>query len=260
MRRRNILGVQIDDCDEQGAFDTMLAFLNEQPGRLHHVCTVNPEFVMEARSNPGFNRVLAQADLRTPDGIGIILAGKLLRKPFRGRATGVALVNKLAEASAGDGYALYLLGAAPGVAEEAASVLRARYPGVNVAGTFAGSPGEAGWPEISERLQAAKPDALLVAYGAPRQDMWIAAHREEFPGSIKLAMGVGGVFDYLSGKVQLAPLWIRRIGMEWLFRLVMQPWRWRRILRVLLFGLLVVWAAITGSGAIDRRSGITRDL
>lgn len=239
MYRRNILGVLIDDCDEEQAAAKMADFLAETPSDLHHVCTVNPEFVMEARSNPAFRRVLSGADLCTPDGVGIILAGKLLRRPFKGRATGVALVNRLAELSAKKGYSLYLLGAAPGVAEEAAAVLQEKYPGVTVAGTFAGSPNDADWPEISGRLEATKPDVLLVAYGAPKQDLWIATHRGEMPESIKLAMGVGGVFDYLSGRVLLAPPLIRRIGLEWLFRLAMQPWRWRRILRVFRFALLV---------------------
>jgi N-acetylglucosaminyldiphosphoundecaprenol N-acetyl-beta-D-mannosaminyltransferase len=241
LRRHKILGVWIDDCDEESAAEVVGAFLREQPARPRHVCTVNPEFVMEARSNPTFKRVLRQADLCTPDGAGIILAGKLLRRPFKGRATGVGLVNRLGALSAREGYSLYLLGAAPGVAEKAAATLQARYPGARIAGTFAGSPGEDDWPGIRERLWATRPDALLVAYGAPKQELWIAAHRDELPDSVKVAMGVGGVFDYLSGKVRLAPAWVRRIGLEWLFRLAMQPWRWRRIARVMGFGLLVLF-------------------
>ena len=118
-----ILGVGIDNCDEAGAVEAIEAFLRERPARLHQACTVNPEFVMEARRNPAFRRLLNAADLATPDGAGIIAAGKLLRRPFKGRATGVALVGHLASISAREGYALFLLGAAPGVAGEAASVL-----------------------------------------------------------------------------------------------------------------------------------------
>ena len=119
-----------------------------------------------------------------------------------------------------------------------------RYPGVKIAGTYAGSPREEDWPDILERLQAARPDILLVAYGAPRQDLWIDAHKGELPDSIKLAMGVGGVFDYLSGRAPLAPPFARRVGLEWLYRLVTQPWRWRRILRVFAFGALVLRQAM----------------
>jgi N-acetylglucosaminyldiphosphoundecaprenol N-acetyl-beta-D-mannosaminyltransferase len=244
VRRRNILGVLIDDCDEACAARMLSAFLREQPARLHQVCTVNPEFVMEARANPAFRDVLRNADLRTPDGAGIILAGKLLRRPFRGRATGVSMVDRLGAISAQEGYSLYLLGAAPGVAEAAAAVLQKRHPGARIVGTFAGSPAGDDWPAIRERLWATRPDVLLVAYGAPKQDLWIAAHRDDLPPGVKVAMGVGGVFDYLSGRVRLAPAWIRRIGLEWLFRLAMQPWRWRRILRVLAFAVLVIWTRI----------------
>ena len=257
MRQRNILGVQIDDCDEESAAFMLAAFLREGPARLHHVCTVNPEFVMEARANPAFRDVLRSADLRTPDGVGIILAGKLLRRPFKGRATGVGLVYHLGALSAREGYSLYLLGAAPGVAEEAAAVLQKRYPGARVAGTFAGSPSVADWPAIRERLWATRPDVLLVAYGAPKQDLWIAAHRDDLPPDVRLAMGVGGVFDYLSGRVRLAPALVRRIGLEWLFRLVVQPWRWRRILRVLAFALLVVLSGIRDQGSGSRKKNQT---
>lgn len=240
MRRRNIIGVWIDDCDEDAAARTVAGFLREEPVRVHHVCTVNPEFVMEARSNRAFRAVLERADLCTPDGVGIILAGRLLGRPFKGRATGVGLVDRLAALSAQEGHSLFLLGAAEGVAEEAAAALQARHNGAVVAGTYAGSPREADWPEMRERLWAAQPDVLLVAYGAPGQDLWIDAHRDDFPPGLKVAMGVGGVFDYLSGRVQLAPAPMRKLGLEWLFRLVMQPWRWRRILRVFGFALLVI--------------------
>jgi N-acetylglucosaminyldiphosphoundecaprenol N-acetyl-beta-D-mannosaminyltransferase len=222
------------------------AFLRETPCRLHQVCTVNPEFVMESRRDRAFRRLLNSVDLATPDGAGIIAAGLLLGRPFRGRATGVALVHHLAAISAREGYSLFLLGAAPGVAVEAAQVLAERYPGVVIAGTYAGSPRDEDWPAIVDRLEASQPDILLVAYGAPRQDLWIDAHRHELPGSIKLAMGVGGVFDYLSGRAPLAPPVVRRVGLEWLYRLITQPWRWRRILRVFAFGALVVRQAIVG--------------
>jgi N-acetylglucosaminyldiphosphoundecaprenol N-acetyl-beta-D-mannosaminyltransferase len=244
LRRIDILGVGVHDCDEECAARAVAAFLRAEPPRLHQVCTVNPEFVMEARRNPAFRRLLNSADLATPDGAGIIAAGKLLRRPFAGRATGVALVERLAAMSAQNGWLLFLLGAAPGVADEAARVLARRHPGMRIAGTYPGSPRPEDWHEIKRLLDGARPDVLLVAYGAPRQDLWIAEHRGEMPGSIRVAMGVGGVFDYLSGRVKLAPAPVRRMGMEWLYRLATQPWRWRRILRVFAFGGLVLRAAV----------------
>lgn len=232
------------DCDEHCAVKVIESFLEERPARLHQVCTVNPEFVMEARRNPEFRGLLNSADLATPDGAGIIAAARLLGTPVKGRATGVAIVERLAQLSAEKGHRLFMLGAAPGVAEEAAQVLSRRYAAVRIAGTYAGSPEQRDLPDILDRLAAAQPDILLVAYGAPRQDLWIRANRDALPSSVRVAMGVGGVFDYLSGRVPLAPPLLRRIGLEWLYRLARQPWRWRRILRVFWFAALVLREAV----------------
>lgn len=251
MRRVNILGVRIHDCDEEDAVRAIEGFLfdgsnGKQPAQssAKQVCTVNPEFVMEARGDPAFRDLLNRADLATPDGVGIVLAARLLGRPLRGRATGVALVGRIAELAAREGYSLFLLGAQSGVAEEAAGVLQGRYPGLRVVGTYAGSPRDEDFGEIKQRLDAAQPDVLLVAYGAPKQDLWIRSHLRELPSSVRVAMGVGGVFDYVSGRVPLAPSFLRRVGLEWLYRLARQPWRWRRIVRVLAFGVLAVRAAI----------------
>ena len=241
--RVDILGVGVHNCDERGAVAAIEGFLRERPARLHQVCTVNPEFVMEARHNRPFRELLNRVDLATPDGVGIVAAARLLGKPVRGRATGVQLVEHIARISARDGYSLFLLGAQPGVADAAAEVLKQRHGDVLIAGTFPGSPRDEDWPEISARLEQASPDVLLVAYGAPKQDLWIDRHSRELPSSVKVAMGVGGVYDYLSGKAPLAPLFMRRMGLEWLYRLVTQPWRWRRILWVFVFGALV-WVEV----------------
>lgn len=252
MDRVDILGVRVHNCDEEQAVEAILSFLREDKPRLHQVCTVNPEFVMEARRNTAFRDLLNSVELATPDGAGIVAAARLLGTPVRGRATGVALVGHLAALSARHGYSLFLLGAQPGVADAAAEVLKRRYSGLKLAGTYPGSPADADWPEISARIRQTQPDVLLVAYGAPRQDLWIHRHRDEMPASVKVAMGVGGVYDYLSGKAPLAPALIRRIGLEWLYRLVTQPWRWRRILRVFAFAGLV-WVEV-----IRRKVGAAR--
>jgi N-acetylglucosaminyldiphosphoundecaprenol N-acetyl-beta-D-mannosaminyltransferase len=153
--------------------------------------------------------------------------------------------------SAKHGYRLFLLGAGPGVADDAAKELALRYPGVRVVGTYSGSPDDAHFEEIRTRLEQAQPQILLVAYGAPRQDMWIAQHGGGLPSSVRVAMGVGGVFDYLSGRVPLAPGIMRRAGLEWLYRVYKQPWRWKRILKVFQFGIIVV---LTASVRVFRRN------
>src|SRR5438874_2214636 len=163
LRRVDILGVGVHDCDQEEAVRAIEGFLREEPPRLRQVATVNPEFVMEARRNPAFRGVLNEADLATPDGVGILLAARLLGAPLRGRATGVALVDRLAGLSARQGYKLYFLGAGPGVAEEAATEMARRHPGVRIAGTYPGSPRDSDWPAILKGIEAAQPNVLLVA-------------------------------------------------------------------------------------------------
>lgn len=225
-RRVAILGVAIDDLTEDEA--VALADAMIRSGRPHQICTVNPEFVIEARRNPAFAAVLAGADLRTPDGYGLLLAARYLGTPLRGRVTGVELTAGLAALAAERGYRIFLLGAVPGVAEAAAAVLAARHPGMVVAGCFAGSPDPRHEPFLRQLIGAARPDILLVAYGHPRQDLWIARNQPFL--RVPVAIGVGGVFDYLAGRVPRAPAWLRRLGLEWLYRLVRQPGRLPRII------------------------------
>ncbi len=224
-----------------------------QEGGVHQVATVNPEFVMRARRDDAFRQALAQADLAVPDGVGLIWAGLLLGRRFRGRVPGVELTHRLAALAADRGYALYLLGAAPGVAEEAAACLRKDHPGLRIAGTYAGSPDPADEEQIVARIRAAAPQILLVAYGAPQQDLWL---RRNLPRLfVPVGMGVGGTLDYIAGRVPRAPAWMRRIGLEWSYRLIRQPWRWRRMLALPTFAGLVLCQAARRSLAQWRGDG-----
>ncbi|GAB4434207.1 MAG: WecB/TagA/CpsF family glycosyltransferase [Chloroflexi bacterium OHK40] len=225
-RSVQILGVRVDDVIEDEA--VILADEMIRAGGAHQICTVNPEFVMEARRNPAFAGVLARADLCTPDGVGLLLASRYLGAPLRGRVTGVELSRRLAALARARGYRLFLLGAAPGVAEAAAATLQAAYPGLLVVGTFAGSPQPRHEPFLRQLISAARPDILLVAFGHPRQELWIARNQPYL--EVPVAMGVGGALDYLSGRVPRSPRWMRRLGLEWLYRLLRQPARLPRII------------------------------
>ncbi len=205
---------------------------------VRQVCTVNPEFIIEARRRPVFRRVLAAADLCTPDGVGVLWAARRAGVRLDERVTGSDAIYRLSERAAEQGWRVFFLGAATGIAARAAAELARLYPGLRVAGTFAGSPADADWPQIRQRLAAARADLLFVAYGHPRQDIWIHQHRRELP--VAAAMGVGGAFDFVAGITPRAPLWMQRLGLEWLFRLVRQPWRWRRMTTLPLFALLVL--------------------
>jgi N-acetylglucosaminyldiphosphoundecaprenol N-acetyl-beta-D-mannosaminyltransferase len=232
-----LLDVRIDDVSMDEAIAHIAAFVRS--GNAHHVVTVNPEFVMTAQQHALFLQTLQQADLAVPDGIGLNIAARWTGQTLRNRVPGIELCERLAALSATTGVRLYLLGAAPGVAEAAAATLERRFPGVVIAGCFAGTPRPEDEPEIHARIQAAQPDVLLVAYGSPMQDLWIARNQPDL--KVPVAIGVGGAFDYISGRVIRAPRWLRRLGLEWLFRLIRQPWRWKRIWTAVVRFPLAVW-------------------
>jgi N-acetylglucosaminyldiphosphoundecaprenol N-acetyl-beta-D-mannosaminyltransferase len=236
-----ILGIPIHDVTLDEAVEQAAAWVKE--GRAHQMATVNPEFVMAARRDPAFRAVLEGADLCLPDGVGITLAARYLGRPLRERVAGVDLVEALAARAAQDGWRVFFLGAAPGVADRAASLLAARYPGLTVAGTHAGSPRREEEDDIVRRVREARADVLLVAYGAPAQDLWLA--RNLARTGAKVGVGVGGAFDYIAGVVPRAPRWMRRVGLEWLYRLIRQPWRWRRQRVLPLYALLVLLSKVT---------------
>ena len=203
------------------------------------ICTSNPEFLMTARRDREFFEVLNRADLVVPDGVGLLMAARWLGARLPERVAGSDLIYRIAERAAQRGWGIYFLGAGEGVAARTAAKLRAIYPELRVAGTFAGSPKIEDEDAIVARVRAARPDILLVAYGAPQQDKWIARNRERL--GVPVGIGVGGSFDFVAEEARRAPVWIRRLGLEWLHRVRRQPWRARRILTaVVLFPLAVL--------------------
>lgn len=244
MQRLNILDVAIDRVDFALTLDLIDAWVMQRRAAntalpaCRQICTVNPEFIVDARRDPAFAAVLARADLCVPDGAGVLWAARRAGQPLRERVTGSDGIYRICARAAARGWRIFLLGAAPGVAEHAAAVLTGRYPGLTVAGAYAGSPADAEWPAIHARLDAAAPDILFVAYGHPRQDFWIAQHRAALPAAV--AIGVGGAFDFVAGVARRAPLWMQRLNLEWLHRLITQPWRWRRMLKLPVFAGLVL--------------------
>lgn len=239
IQRLNILGVEIDRVDFALTLDLIDAWVMQRraarvaPPACRQICTVNPEFIVDAQRDPDFAAVLAHADLCVPDGAGVLWAARRVGQPLRERVTGSDGIYRICERAAVRGWRVFLLGAAPGVAEQAAAVLAGHYPGLTVAGCHAGSPADADWPGIHARLVAAAPDILFVAYGHPRQDFWIARRRAEQPAAV--AIGVGGAFDFVAGVASRAPRWMQQRNLEWLHRLITQPWRWRRMLKLPVF-------------------------
>ena len=232
--RLNILDIPIDVLTRKSTLLKIEEFLRSA-GQFH-VMTPNPEMLVEARNNPEFKKVLQESDLNIPDGTGLVFfIRKIIKESDRGsriadrieRVTGTDIMQDICARTS---ERVFLLGAATGIAEEASKRLKERNPSLQIVGTYAGSPKEEDENIILEKINSCSPTLLFVAYGAPAQDMWISRNLEKLP-SVKIAMGIGGAFDFISGKRKRAPKWIQKLGLEWLFRLMLEPRRIKRIWR-----------------------------
>jgi N-acetylglucosaminyldiphosphoundecaprenol N-acetyl-beta-D-mannosaminyltransferase len=219
-----ILGIPVHDVTIEETLALIDQFVREQTP--HQLCTVNPEFIMTAQSDVEFKQILQHSALNLPDGIGVVWAAKRLGHPLRERVAGSDLVELMADRAQTTGWRIFLLGAAEGVAERAANILRERYPQTHIVAAYAGSPRSEDEADIAARIRSSKADVLLVAYGAPKQDKWIARNIEQT--GVVVAMGIGGSLDFIVGTQKRAPQWMQRLGLEWLYRLVREPRRWRR--------------------------------
>lgn len=236
-RRVHILGARVDDVTWDEALAYIACFV--AAGQPHQVMTPNPEFVMRTRRDPTFRSLLDRVDLAPADGVGLKWAAHLHGVRIRDVVPGSDLVERLAAVGKGSGQRWFLLGAAEGVAAEAAAKLQERYPGLQIVGTWSGAPDLEQDDALCRRIEAAKPvDILLVAYGAPRQDEWIARNQPRL--RIPVAIGVGGTFDVIAGHSRRPLRLVKRLNLIWLFRLLTEPWRWRRQLALIHFAILVV--------------------
>lgn len=220
--RISVLGHGIDVLTQGETVEAMVA-LKEKPGT-HLIITANPEILESATPDSDIARLLAKADVITADGHGVLLAAKILGHHLPERVTGIDLVEKLAQ----DGrLRLYLLGSKPGVARDAAVHLQARYPQAQIVGHWHGyfrSHEEA----VLANIRQAAPDIILCGLGSPAQEIWLDKHLAAL--GVPLGMGVGGSFDVLSGRVKRAPALWQSLRLEWAYRLLSDPRRWRRAL------------------------------
>lgn len=238
--RVDVLGVAFDNVTPEEAADRALALLEEDGP--HLVATPNPEIVQRANKDRAFAEILAGADLVVPDGVGVIYAAKILGRPLKSRVPGIDLAAALMGRVARTGKRLFLLGAAPGVAEQAAVNLRAAYPGLVVCGTHDGYFEEDG--PVIDAIRRAEADIVFVCLGAPKQEKWIAAHGEA--AGARLYLGLGGSLDVFAGKSERAPERFQRLGLEWLYRLLKEPSRIGRMAKLPLFLVSAAGARLRG--------------
>jgi len=253
--RIKIAGVPFDNLDYKGVLKQIDHFIKND--RKVYIVTANPEMILNASKDDKFFEVLAGATLNTPDGTGILWAATYLEKPrpknalarrfqfyqsclaglffprsirkvLKERVTGTDLMKKIVEMSQEKTWKIFLLGASSGIAKKVTKKFSKKHPNVKFVGCHAGTPHIKDEMEICELINEAKPDILFVAYGSPDQEFWI--HRNLFKlNSVKVAMGVGGAFDFHAGRVKRAPKWMQKAGLEWLWRLTREPKRLSRI-------------------------------
>ena len=237
--RLQILGVGVDRVTGDEALERIATFIAEgrEHGTSHQVVTANAEIIYRASQNDDMKAIINQAHMVTADGSGVVWASKQLGEPLAERVTGIDLVNSICAASAQRGWKLYILGSAPGVADTAAQNICAKYPGCNIIGTHHGYFDAAEEQNILAELRELKPDILFVALGAPKQEYWIAEHLAQL--GIPVGMGIGGSMDVLSGNVKRAPEWMQKLSLEWLYRFLIQPTRFKRMLALPKFMLAV---------------------
>lgn len=244
--RPSVLGVEITPGTHSSVLQIIWQHLVSGEGLLH-VVTANPEYVMTARNDPAFADAINTAGVVTVDGAGLAIAMRLLHPQITTeRYTGVMLTPDMANLSAKTGARFFLLGSGSGIADDAARVLVEKFPEAVIADTWAeGSPRPEHDSETMRRIRESGAGIVLVAYGAPAQIHWIQRNSVELEqAGVRIVAGIGGALDYISGHTPWAPPLVRRLGLEWLYRLVREPWRWRRQLVLPQFVVLVLIEAV----------------
>jgi len=240
-RFAKILGIKVAALSMAETVVAVLSLIGQRRGQ---VVTANAEILYTAHSEPEFKKILLESELVTADGMGVVLASKILGNPVPERVSGYDLLHAVAKQAALSGLRIYLLGGKQGVAEKAAEELCRLYPGLVVAGTAHGYFADGESQAVISAINAQKTDFLLAALGI-RGDYWLATHKAQIECA---SMQVGGSFDVLAGLAVRAPLIFQRTGLEWAYRLYQEPWRYKRMLSLPKFVLAVLAERLRGEG------------
>ena len=226
MNRVNVLGVGIDNLTLSEAVDKALSLISEH--RCAYMVTPNPEIVMAAWDDPKVSKAIENADLVIPDGVGVMQAARILGTPLREHMPGIDAATEIIKRLASRGGSVFLYGARPGVAEKAAERMKQRFPGLVICGTNDGYGNDDG--AVVSKINAAKPDFVMVCLGVPKQELWMAKHAAKLDAG--LMAGLGGTIDVFSGQAKRAPLIWQKLSLEWLYRCFEEPKRFRKIKRI----------------------------
>ena len=239
--RTDILGVGFDGITvAQAVSHTFDLF---ETGEKAYIVTPNPEIVWQCRRDLRLRDAVNGAGIVLPDGVGIILAARILGTPIStGRAPGIDFASSIFERMAGSGRSVFLLGSKPGVAEDASKKLIDKYPGLIVSGTSDGYFTDDS--AIIKQVNDARPDLLLVCLGSPKQELWMTQNIGRL--DVRLCAGLGGSLDVFAGRVKRAPAFFRKLGLEWFYRLVCEPRRIKRMIKLPVFILAVIFKRMNG--------------
>jgi N-acetylglucosaminyldiphosphoundecaprenol N-acetyl-beta-D-mannosaminyltransferase len=227
--KENIRGFDVTTLGYEELKKQILKDIDEN--KKSFIVAINPEKIMHGTKDPELKELLNSATYQIPDGYGIVLLSKRQGGKIKERVTGCDLFQQLCELAAKENKTVFLYGAKPGVAEKAKAVLEERFKGLKIVGCLDGYIQDK--QLIIDTINQAKPDFLFVALGSPRQEKWIKENMDRL--NVHIFQGVGGSFDVVSGNLERAPLWMQKIGLEWLHRVILEPKRIKRILKLLIF-------------------------
>ncbi len=233
-----ILGVPVDMVNYDEAMERFKEFIREDGVSL--IVTPNSEIVVNAGKNPELMDAINQAEMVIPDGIGLVYASKILKHPLEERVTGIDFFGRTLEYLSQNAGSVFLFGSKPGIADKAAEKMKEKYPGLTIAGTRNGYFKPEEEEEILNEINAASPDLFCVALGSPKQELFVLKYRDRL--NAKAAIGVGGSLDVWSGELKRAPEFYRKHGLEWLYRFIQEPSRYKRMAALPLFMLKVVFS------------------
>lgn len=234
-----VLGCRLDPFTMAVALDKVEGWIEQaEPGASEHIITLNAEIAYQAHFDEPLRDLINRAWLVTPDGIGIVWGARKLGIEVPERVTGIDLMERICQRAAARGWKVFFLGAAPGIAEQAAQILQERYPGLTVSGVRHGYFNAGEEPEIIADIVSSAPQVLFVGLGAPRQEWWIDQYKEQL--RVPVCIGIGGSLDVISGHKKRAPEWMIKLNLEWLYRLLAEPSRYKRQLVLPRFVWLII--------------------
>lgn len=245
-RRVDVLGVPVDDV----SMADVLAFAEDHIRHGSGVATivsVNPEKVFALHRDPRLMSFFRTSKLLIPDGIGVVMAMRLLHRLKTKRLVGTDLMHALCRVAPRQGYRIFIYGGREEVNRKSETLLRSQYPAIQIVGRANGYIGPDEMAGLIGAIDAARPDILFVALGSPRQELWMVQHLAHL--EVKICQGIGGSLDTITGDVKRAPMIFQRLGLEWLYRLIRQPGRWRRQIVFPLFAFRVLRQALTSRRA-----------